>query len=244
MAIAHGRAGAIALIVASMAGITWTALEFVQPALGFDDTDSPAVTLAFLAAHADVWVKASLVLLVLAASCLVAVLAVADVLGDRSGRLTVRSITATGASGAACFFMFGVLRGSAHPLLYIEGLDRGWGESAFLVVQMVGIHGFAQAGILAFCLWAVGVSAAGLRSGTLPRAVCILGVIPAVRIVLLLLGGSGALDALMKALPDVLWVVGMLAIPGTFLWSLVLGLTLLRPRRSETAGARTPEAPA
>lgn len=235
-----GRAGAIALIVASLAGIAWTALEFVQPSLGFDDTDNPAVTLAFLARHADVWINASFVLLLLAISTIVAVFAVGDVLAQRSSLMTVRTITAAGALAAACFFMFGVLRGSVHPLLYIEGLDRVWGQSAFLVVQIVGIHGFAQAGILAFCLWAVGVSAAGLRSGALPRAVCLLGVIPAVRITLLLLGGSGALEALVAALPDALWVVGMLAIPGTYLWAFVLGLVLLR-RRPGMVTAGLPE---
>lgn len=219
----HVRAGAFALIVASLAGFAWTALEFVQPSLGFDDTDSPAVTLKFLAIHAEVWVNASLVLILLAGSLLVATLAVSDVLAQRSSRLTARSISAAGIFAAACFFMFGVLRGSVHPLLYIEGLNRAWGESAFLVIQMVGIHGFAQAGILAFCLWAVGVSAAGLRSGVLPRTVCLLGVIPAIRVVLLVLGPTGAVEML----PDGLWVVAMIAIPGTFLWSLILGLTFL-----------------
>lgn len=222
------RAGAVALIATSIAGIAWTALELVQPSSGFDDTDSPSATLAFLAGHADVWINASFVLLLLAVTTIVATFAVGDILAQRSSPATVRTITAAGALAAACFFMFGVLRGSVHPILYIESLDRAWGEGAFLVVQMVGIHGFAQAGILAFCLWAVGVSVAGLRSGTLPRAVCLLGVIPAVRILLLLLGGTGVLEALLEALPDVLWVVGMLAIPGTFLWSLVLGVALLR----------------
>lgn len=236
MASAHARAGAFALIVASVAGIAWTVLELVQPSLGFEDTDSPAVTLKFLASHADVWVNASLVLLLLAGSVLVATLAVSDVLAQWSSRLTVRSISAAGAFAAACFFMFGTLRASAHPLLYIEGLDRAGGESAFLVIQMVGIHGFAQAGILAFCLWAVGVSAAGLRSGALPRAVCLLGVIPAIRVVLLVLGPTGAIEML----PDGLWVVAMIAIPGTFLWSLILGLVLIR--RSFGAGqVRTDE---
>lgn len=224
MAGAHARAGAFALIVASLAGIAWTALELVQPSLGFDDTDSPGVTLKFLAIHADVWVNASMVLLLLAGSLLVATFAVSDVLAQQSSRLTVRSISAAGTFAAACFFMFGVLRGSAHPLLYIEALDRAWGESAFLVIQMVGIHGFAQAGILAFCLWAVGVSTAGLRSGALPRAVCLLGVIPTIRVVLLVLGPTGAIETL----PDGLWVVAMIAIPGAFLWALILGLVLLR----------------
>ena len=231
MASVHARAGAIALIIASLAGFAWTALELVQPSLGFDDTDSPGVTLKFLATHADVWVNASLVLLLLAGSLLVATFAVSDVLAQRSSRLTVRSISAAGAFAAACFFMFGVLRGSAHPLLYIESLDRAWGESAFLVIQMVGIHGFAQAAILAFCLWAVGVSSAGLRSRALPRAVCLLGVIPAIRVILLVLGPTGVVENL----PDALWVVAMIAIPGTFLWSLILGLVLLR--RSFGAGA-------
>jgi hypothetical protein len=218
------RAGAIAVVVASLAGFAWTALELMQPALGFNDTDSPAVTLAFLATHADVWAKAALVLLLFGTTLVVSTSAVAEVLAPRSSPLAVKSISAAGFLAAACFFLFGVLRGVSGPLQYVEGLDRAWGEAAFLVVQVAGVHGFAQAGLLAFCLWAVGVSVVGFRSGALPRVVCLLGLIPGLRVAVLLFGSGGAIEGL----PDVLWIVAMLVIPATFLWSLVLGLVLLR----------------
>lgn len=231
------RSGALAMIVASVAALAWTALELVQPASGFEDTDSPTVTLQFLALHRDVWANAGFALLVLGIAMTVATFALADVLADRSSSLTVRSISTAGIFAAACFFLFGVLRSGSGALLYINGLREDWGHAAFLVIQMMGIHGFAQAGVLAFCLWAVSISVFALRSGALPRILCVLGLIPALRIVLLMLGSSGSLDAL----PDGLWIVAMITIPGTFLWSLILGLVLLR--RSFGASRRAAAVP-
>lgn len=231
------RFGAISVVLASLAGFAWIALEFVQPSLGFDDTDNPAVTLQFLADHRDVWANAGFVLLAMAVALVAATFSVADVLAPRSNSLTVRFISVFGLLAAASFFMFGVLRSASGPVLYIDGLRHEWGQSAFLVIQMVGVHGFAQAAVLAFCLWAVSISVVGLRSRALPRAVCLLGLLPAIRVVLLMHGAAGRLDTL----PDALWVVAMIAIPGTFLWSLILGLVLLRrslrPSAVQQAGA-------
>ncbi len=236
------RAGAIAIIVASIAGLAMMAFELTQPALGFDDTDSPATTLSFLATHADVWVRSAYALFALAGGALVGAFAVFDVLSGRAGALALRSVTAIGIFSAAAFFGFGVLRAAVAPLQYIAGLDRTWGESAFLVIQVAGVHGLAQAGILTFCGWAVGIGVLGYRSRALPRALCLLAVLPGLRLLLLALGPIGAASSAGQVLPDVLWIVAMLTIPGTFAWSLVLGLVLLR--RSVRGTAREAGAPA
>ena len=224
MSLVPSRSGALAVILASIAALAWTALELVQPASGFDDTDSPTVTLQFLALHRDIWASSGIVLLLLGIAMVVATFAVADLLAVRSGSLTVRSVSAAGLFAAGSFFMFGVLRSGAGPVLYLQGLREDWGQSAFLVIQMMGIHGFAQAALLGFCLWAAAISLMALRSGALPRLLCVLGVIPATRIAVLMLGATGS----SASLPDGLWVLAMITIPGTFAWSLILGLVLLR----------------
>lgn len=131
-----------------------------------------------------------------------------------------------GIFSAAFLFIHGVVRLSVEPLLYIDSLDRDWGEAAYLVVQVVGVHGFAQAGVFALCLWAIGISLIGLRTRALPVAVCLLGAIPVIRV----LGLLGPLGVLPDDMPDVLWIVFMVSIPGVMLWCLVLGLVLLRGR--------------
>ena len=48
-----------------------------------------------------------------------------------------------------CFFLFGILKASVGPLLYIDELKSEWGETAYLVIQMLGTHGFGQGALLA-----------------------------------------------------------------------------------------------
>lgn len=223
--------GALAPIVAGLAGVAWFWLELTPPRLGFDDTDSPEVSLRFLHAHPEVYGQAGAALLVLAAMLVVATFVVADALVERPASIAVRSLTSIGLIAAACFFLHGVLRFSVQPILYIDSLDRDWGEAAFLAVQMAGIHGFAQAGTFALCLWVVGISILGVRAKVVPLTLGLIAAIPAFRIVGLLVGPFATL-------PDVLWIVGIAAIPVVMLWCVLLGVVLLRrgtaapPRRA------------
>ncbi len=215
------RLGALSVIVFAVAGIAWFALEIAPPALGFENTDSPAVMLPFLREHASLSVYAGLVLVVMAISLMVATLFVWDTIAPRADSLAVRSASAFGVFSAAFFLIHGVIRLAVEPVLFIDDLNHAWGESAYLIVQVMGIHGFAQAGSLSLCMWAVAISLIGLRTRALPLALCVLGVIPALRL-LGLLGGP------LNVLPDGLWIVFMLAIPGVMLWCLLLGLVLVR----------------
>lgn len=220
-------AGAVSAIVFGVAGIALMALQLGAQSLGFEDTDDPSVSLAYLRDHADNYVLQGLALFVMAIALAIAVLFVSELLAGRVGALSLRTLTAFGLFAAACFFLFGVMRYSVYPLLYVDGLDTGWGETAYLVSQMAGIHGFAQAAIVASCGWAVGIGILGQRARAVPRWLAVLVVIPLVRIVAVL-GPLGLL-------PDGLWIVFMLSIPGTFAWFALLGFVLLR--RAPRAGA-------
>jgi hypothetical protein len=217
--------------MAGVAGMAWFVLELAPANMGFDDTDDPSVSLRFLHLHADLYNQAGVALILMGIALAMAVFAVSDVMAPRADRLALRFASTLGLFAAVLLFMHGVLRGAAEPLLYIDGLDHDWGEAGYLVLQIVGIHGFAQGGILALCIWAVGVGLIGLRTGTLPRVLCLLAIIPAIRIIGLALGPTGLL-------PEGAWFVGIAAIPGTILWCLLLGIVMLR--RSAAGPDRTP----
>lgn len=223
------RTGGLALIVAGIAWGAWFFFESAPPRLGFDDTDDPAVMLRFLQEHPAAYAQAGVALFVLAAALVVGVVAVGERLGERAGPLAARSVSAFGLIAAAGFLGLGATRMTAGPLAHIAGLDPAWGEAAFLAVQMLGTHGFAQIALLAFAAWALGVAVVGWRSRAIPRVVAMLAVLPGARLVAVL-GPLGLGDG-----PDAVWVLLMASIGATLLWLLVIGAVLLR---------RAPVAPA
>ncbi len=112
--------------------------------------------------------------------------------------------------------------GSSGPLLHMASLSQASGEAAYVAAQVVS-RGVLIGGLFALCLWAVGLSAIGLRSTVLPLPLCVLGLLPAYRIVSGMLGPVGLLPEL-----DVLWLISVASIFGTFLWCPLLGFVLLR----------------
>jgi hypothetical protein len=223
------RAGGIATVIAGLGGIVWFTLELLPPVLGFDDTDNPAVSLDYLRQHPQFYPLAGVVLFTTAIALVVASFAVSDALEPRTSSLTRRSLSALGLLSAAFLFMHGVLRSSVGPLLYIDGMNSAWGESAYLTIQMLGIHGFAQAGLLMLCVWTVGISVAGARSRALPIWLCVLGIATGLRLVLVVAGPL--LMAARIDLPEILWLGSMALIPLSMLWWLGLGVVLLLTSR-------------
>ncbi|SEE49535.1 hypothetical protein SAMN04489740_1559 [Arthrobacter alpinus] len=228
------RAGGIAVMIAGLAGVTWFALELMPPVLGFDDTDNPAVSLDYLRQYPRIYAFAGITLVIMAMALVVASFAVSDVLAPRTNSITRRSLSALGLFSAAFIFMHGVLRESVGPLLHIDGSNGGWGESAYLTLQMVGIHGFAQAGIITLSLWAVGICAAGAISRTLPLWLCVLGVFPGLRVMMLLAGpfmvgttSDANPGAPANGMGEILWLGSIALIPLGMLWWLGLGVVLL-----------------
>jgi hypothetical protein len=229
----NDRAGGIALVVFAVASIAWFALELTAPSLGFADTDNPAVSLDFLREHGITYAYAGLALFTMAAGLLVGSLALSDRLTQTPQSLAARATGGVGLAAALFFFGHGVLRNSAGPLLHVESLDPSWGESAYLAVQMAGIHGFAQGGLLAFSLWAVLVSLLGTRSGAMPGWIALLAIMPAFRLITSLLGPFHVLDSL----EDTLWIASMASILGSMIWPLALGLWLLLRGEPNTVAA-------
>ena len=217
-----GAAG-LATIVFALAGVSWFVLESTPPRLGFEDTDNPAVMVEFVRTYPEIFVQAGVALIIMAISLTVAVLAVAEVMRPGSSQVGLRSSSAFGLFAAGFFLFGGAIRiGSSGPLLHMAGLRAEWGEGAYLAAQVVS-QGVLGGGIVALCLWVVGLSVIGLRTKAIPLVLCILGVLPAFRLVTSTLGPLGLLpDA------EFLWLIGMASILGTILWCLLLGGVFLR----------------
>jgi hypothetical protein len=217
------RIAALSTIVFALAGVVWFALEGTPVRLGFEDTDDPAVMVGFIRQYPEVFVQAGTMLVLMAISLTIAVLAVAEVVRPHAGGVGLLSTSAFGLFSAALFLFGGGVRiGSSGPLLHMAGLREEWGEGAYVAAQVVS-QALLIGGIVALCLWAVGLSLIGLRTKVIPLALCVLGFLPAFRIV------SGLLGPL-DLLPDVgiLWFISIVSIFGTILWCLILGLVLLR----------------
>ena len=217
------RAAGLAMLVFGVAGIAWFALAATPPSLGYEDTDDPALMLRFARTFPTVFVQEGMALLTMSISLTVATISTAEVLGRRIDRVALRSITAFGLFGAAAFFVAGALRVNASgPAIHIAGLDESWGQAAFVAIQ-VGGQALLISGLFMVGLWSVGVSILGYRANALPTWLCALGALPAVRLVMGLLGPLGLLPAI-----GLLWPLWMAAILGTMLWYLLLGAVLLR----------------
>lgn len=190
------KVASLSTILFSLASIAWFVLEGTAPRLGFADTDDPTVMVRFVREHPYVFVQSGTTLIVMAISLTIAVLAVAEVVGARSGALSLRSTSAFGLFSAAFFLFGGAVRiGVSGPLLHFAGLRDEWGEAAYLAIQIFS-QGLLISGIFALCLWAVGLSLIGLRTKVIPFALCVLGVVPALRIVSGILGPLGLLPGL------------------------------------------------
>jgi hypothetical protein len=227
------RIAAISTIVFALAAVVWFVLEGTPPRLGFEDTDDPAIMVGFIQQHPEVFVQAGAMLVLMAISLAIAVLAVEEVVRPQSGGVGLRSTSAFGLFSAAFFLFGGAVRiGSSGPLLHMAGLREAWGEGAYVAAQVVS-QAVLISGIFGVCLWAVGLSLIGLRMKVIPLALCAFGIFPAFRIISGLLGPLGFL-------PDtggLFWVLSIASIFGTILWCLILGIVLLRRNFGSEAGS-------
>lgn len=220
---AHRLAGRLAPLLAGLTGLGWVWAELAQQRAGFPDTDDPAVSLAFLAANPGAHVTAGIWLVVGSLALVATVLAMHERLrGDDREALGAAWLRVVGLIAAAMLFGMACTRLSEGPVRYVQGLDQGWGEAAYLVTQFVGVHLFAVGGLLLLALWIAGTAWLGVRSAAVPRPLAVLALLPAVR--LLGLAGPLGLDA------EGLWLLSIAAIPAAFGWLAALGAwQLARP---------------
>lgn len=214
-------AARIAPLVSGLSGLAWFWFELAPQRAGYEDTDNPATGLAFIAAFPRAWVWAGLALAIMGFALVATVFAMRDRLEsahDRADRgIAVRTVSTIGLIAAAMLLGQAITRLAGGPVMYVQSLDQGWGETAYLVTQFVGAQLLGVGGLALLAVWTLGVAWLGVRRGVLPRPVALLALVPGFRLVAIL--------ALLGILPQIdgLWLLSMASIPGAFIWLIVLG---------------------
>lgn len=221
--------GGICLIAFSLAFIGVFALESSRVQLGYDDGDNPEQSVAFLREHAIIYEVSGTLQIMMSVALVISVLVVANSFAQETSDLPVNISSVFGIFAAAGYFLNGALRlAAARPLLYIDGLNHEWGVTAYLVVQMVGIQGFAQAAIVNLGFWAIGLSLVLVRRRFLPKAIPLLAAFPAFQLF------AAILLPFFGEPPSALFILYVLSIFGTVLWCLILGIFLTRFKTATT----------
>ena len=218
-------AARLAPIVAGAGGLLWFWLELAPVRAGFEDMDSPGIGLKFIAAHPGAWTQTGFALAVAALALIATVIWMRDRLeaggassvGERG--VAVRWVSVVGLFAALFLLGHASTRLASGPIQYVQGIDQAWGEMAYTVTQFVGVQLFGVAGASLLAMWIAGVAWLGARRGVLPRALAILAIVPALRLVAL----PGMAEVLPQGLSEGAWFVLVLAIPGAFVWLVLLG---------------------
>lgn len=212
-ASAERAPGRLAPLVAGAAGLLWFWSELIPVQAGFEDMDSPAVGLRFIAAFPGAWTQTGVALAISAIALVATVIGMRDRLESRDDErgVAVRTVSVIGLFAALFLLGHAATRLAAGPLTYVQGLDQAWGEAAYLVTQFVGVQLFGVAGASLLAIWIAGVAWLGARRWVLPPGLAVLAAVPALR--LLALPGLGILP----------WFLLVLAIPAAFVWLILLG---------------------
>lgn len=218
-----------ALVAFGLASLAWFAIYLQQPLRGFSDTDDPTLGVRFARQQAEVLAAEAVAVFAMAVLLVVAALGARRVLRDRAAGIGLDAATGLGLAAVPLLFAYGALRISLiGPLEHLAGLRPAWGETAYLVVQVAGVQGLLPGALTGIALWITGLALVGLRRRAVPTVLSALGLVAALRVVAGLVAPFGIDWA-------VLWIAGMIAIPVTFLWPPLLGLTLALDSRRAPA---------
>ena len=120
----------------------------------------------------------------------------------------------------------GALRiSSPGPIDHIRGYDQDWGEAAYLVVQMAGTQGGLLSGVMLALFWIITGCLLAWRSRTLPRPLCVLGMVALIYPLVFVVG------QVFESTNEGLWILGIgslvLGLPAWFLssgvWAIMTG---------------------
>jgi hypothetical protein len=221
-------------MITGFAGLGWFWAELAPQRAGFEDTDDPAVSLQFLAAHPGSHAVAGLWLMVASLALIATVLAVSRRF-DADASLGREYLRVLGILAGAMLFGMAVVRFGEGPVRYVQGLDETWGETAYLITQFMGTQLLAIGGVLLLAAWITATAWLGAPRGVVPRVLAVLAVFPAVR----LLGVLGPFGGDFEGL----WLLYMAAVPAAFIWLVLLGAWQLRRPMGAPAQAKVEPVP-
>lgn len=232
------RAPGAAAVIAGVTLGTAPLIELAGTTRG--DTDSAADGLRFLDESAHRYGLAGFALVVCGVALITAALGFAQALARRGElALGVLTVTALAVIGGASHLLAGIIRHTSHGTIgYIEEMDRGWAESAYLGTHMIGTQALLPMGNHLLAAWLVGTAVVLLRAGH--RRIALVGVLPTLLLVLFVL------DALVPfsdegALSGIVWVGYILTmLVGQPIALVALGLAAIRTGTGPLVGAPGP----
>lgn len=177
------RGTGFALVVAGVALAAASAFELVVgDARG--DGDNPADSLRYFSEFGQLYVYSGFALVLGGVALVTAVVGVLRFVGAPS--LAFATASTFGVLAGGFLAVGGVMRMQAVGTVpHIQSLNEGWGESAYLVVQMAGTQGVLSTGMMAGAAWLVALTILLFRRG-LP-VLGLLAVLPATMLGILLL---------------------------------------------------------
>jgi hypothetical protein len=221
---------AVALVVAAVALVAASVAEFAPGEIR-GDGDNPADSIAFLRAAKEFYGYSGASLILGGAALITGVLGLARIVRVGGLSLAFTAATAFGVLAGGFLAVTGVLRLNATgTVLHISGLDAGWGESAYLAVQMAGTQGLLATGMIGLSGWLVAVALLGARRRL--GGLALVGLAPAA--ILLLLCSDALLSTFVGEWPE--WA--FLAYVAAFTIGLPLGIVAVGATVLSPAGSR------
>lgn len=225
-------------VVLILAGATLAVALLPELATGFRDTDNAAESLAWLRGNIPAANLSSSLLLVAGALLIVGSFGLRRRLREGGGGFALESASVFGIVAGTLYAVAGAIRGNGESILYIDTLDAGWAESAYLATHVIGTQSLLPLAELGTSGWLVAIAIGGARRG-LPGLLAV-GVLPALTLVLLLVGKliPGFLTLDVAGVGWALHIANLLvAVP---LGIVALGITTLVPGAWARWGSPTP----
>lgn len=174
--VRRARAAGILLILAAAALVLAVVFEFAPGEIR-GDGDNPADSLEYLRVASQFYGYSGAAFVVGGAALATGV--IGTVLVVRRGKLSLPYASAStfGVVAGAFLVLNGVMRLQATgTVLHIAGYDKGWGESAYLVVQMAGTQGALSAAMIAVASWLLATAILSWRRRA--RWLAVIGILP------------------------------------------------------------------
>ncbi len=174
--VRRARAAGILLIIAAVALPLASVVEFAPGEIR-GDGDNPADSIEYLRVASRFYGYSGGAFIIGGGALATGVIGTAMVV--RRGKLSLpyASASAFGVIAGAFLVLNGAMRvQTTGTVLYIAELDKSWGESAYLTVQLAGTQGALSAAVMALASWLLATAILAWRRRA--RLLSIIGILP------------------------------------------------------------------
>lgn len=172
----RARAAGILLVIAAVALPLASAYEFAPGEIR-GDGDNPADSIEYLRVASRFYGYSGGAFIIGGGALATGVMGTAMVVRRGKLSLSYASASAFGVIASAFLVLAGTMRLQATgTVLHIAELDKSWGESAYLTVQLAGTQGALSAAVIALASWLLATAILAWRRRA--RWLAIIGILP------------------------------------------------------------------